>query len=75
MRYGFAGGIYEENLKTYSVTAYFSNNEITLSGMNRAISKKIDTEHENQRLKLSIPVSYLAELPENAHIDVYGVKR
>ena len=75
IKYAFAEGIYEENLKTYTVTAYFSNNEITLSGMNRAISKKIDTEHENQRLKLSIPVSYLAELPENAHIDVYGVKR
>ena len=75
IKYAFAEGIYEETGSTYTVTAYQSNNEIALLGMSRAISKKRDTEHENQRLKLSIPVSYLEELPENAHIDVYGVKR
>ena len=75
IKYTYAEGIYEETGSTYTVTEYHSNNEIALLGMNRAISKKIDTEHENQRLKLSIPVSYLTELPENAHIDVYGVKR
>ena len=74
-KYAFAEGIYEETVKTYTVTVYSSNNEIATLGMQRAISKKRNTEHENQRLKLSIPVSYLAELPENAHIDVYGVKK
>ena len=75
VRYAFAEGIYEENGNTYTVTTHYSNNEITLENMRRAISKKQDTEHENQQLKLRIPVSYLAELPENAHIDVYGVKK
>lgn len=75
IKYGFAEGLYEDNGSTYTVTTHYSNNEITLEYMRRAISKKRDTEHENQLLKLSIPVSYLAELPENAHIDVYGVKK
>lgn len=75
VKYAFAEGIYEENENTYTVTTHYSNNEITIEPMKRAISKKRDTEHENQQLKLSIPVSYLAELPENAHIDVYGVKK
>lgn len=75
VKYMLSEGIYEYNGSTYTVTAYYSNNEITLMDMKRAISKKRDTEHENQKLKLSIPVSYLAELPENAHIDVYGVKK
>lgn len=75
IKYAFAEGLYEDNGNTYTVTTYCSNNEITQEYMRRAISKKRDTEHENQLLKLSIPVSYLAELPENAHIDVYGVKK
>lgn len=75
VKYMLSEGIYEDNGSTYTVTAYYSNNEITLMDMRRAISKKRDTEHENQKLKLSIPVSYLAELPGNAHIDVYGVKK
>lgn len=75
IKYAFAEGLYEDNGNTYTVTTHYSNNEITLENMRRAISKKRDTEHENQLLKLSIPVSYLAELPENAHIDVYGVKK
>ena len=75
IKYAFAEGVYEENGDTYTVTTICSNNEISLLNMQKAISKKRDTEHENQRLKLNIPVSYLAELPENAHIDVYGVKK
>lgn len=75
IKYAFAEGIYEETVITYTVTTYPSNNEISTQVMQRAISKKRDTEHENQQLKLSIPLSYLAELPENAHIDVYGVKK
>lgn len=75
VKYAFAEGIFEDNASTYSVSAHYSNNEITTENMRRAISKKQDTEHENQQLKLRIPVSYLAELPENAHIDVYGVKK
>lgn len=75
IKYAFAEGIYEESGDTYTVTTHYSNNEITMEYMRRAISKKRDTEHENQQLKLSIPVSCLAELPENAHIDVYGVKK
>lgn len=75
VKYMLSEGIYEDNGSTYTVTAYYSNNEITLMDMRRAISKKRDTEHENQKLKLSIPVSYLAELSGNAHIDVYGVKK
>lgn len=75
VKHAFAEGIYEANGDTYTVTIHCSNNVITIEQMRRAISKKRDTEHENQQLKLSIPVSYLAELPENAHIDVYGVKK
>lgn len=75
IKYAFVEGLYEDNGNTYTVTTHYSNNEITLEYMRRAISKKRDTEHENQLLKLRIPVSYLAELPENAHIDVYGVKK
>lgn len=75
IKYAFAEGLYEDNGNTYTVTTHYSNNEITVEYMRRAISQKRDTEHENQLLKLSIPVSYLAELPENAHIDVYGVKK
>lgn len=75
VKYAFAESIYEENGETYTVTTYYSNNAITQENMRRTISKKRDTDHENQQLKLSIPVSYLAELSENAHIDVYGVKK
>lgn len=75
VRYAFSEGIYECKGTTYTVSTCYSNNEITMETMRRAISKKRDTEHENQQLKLSIPVSFLAELPENAHIDVYGVKK
>lgn len=74
-KYAFAEGIFEDNGSTYSVITHYSNNEITFEYMRRAISKKQDTDHENQQLKLRIPVAYLAELPENAHIDVYGVKK
>lgn len=74
-KYAFSEGIYEENESTYTATIYYTNHEIGMGNMQKAISKKRDTEHEHQRLKLSIPVSYLAELPENAHIDVYGVKK
>lgn len=75
VKYAFSEGIYEDKGTTYTVITSYSNNEITQESMRKAISKKRDTEHENQLLKLSIPVSYLAELPENAHIDVYGVKK
>lgn len=75
VKYAFAEGIYEDNGSTYSVSTRYTNNEITLEYTRSAISKKRDTEHENRQLKLRIPVSYLAELPENAHIDVYGVKK
>lgn len=75
VKYALAEGIYEDNGSTYSVSTHYSNNEITMENMREAISKKQDTEHKNQQLKLSIPVSFLAELSENAHIDVYGVKK
>lgn len=75
IKYAFAEGLYEDNGSTYTVSTHYSNNEILIEYMREAISKKQDTEHKNQQLKLSIPVSYLAELPENAHIDVYGVKK
>lgn len=75
VKFAFAEGIYEANGNTYTVTTCYTNNEIAMENIRRAISKKRDTEHENQQLKLSIPVSYLAELPENAHIDVYGVRK
>lgn len=75
VKYAFAEGVYEENGNTYTATIYYTNHELGMGYMQRAISRKRDTEHENQSLKLSIPVSYLEGLPENAHIDVYGVKR
>lgn len=75
VRYNFSEGIYECKGTTYSLITYYSNNEITQENMRKAISKKRDPEHENQQLKLSIPVSFLEGLTENAHIDVYGVRK
>ncbi len=75
VRYAFSEGIYECKGTTYSLITYYSNNEIIQENMRKAISKKRDPEHENQQLKLSIPVSFLEGLTENAHIDVYGVRK
>lgn len=75
VKYAFSEGIYECKETTYSLITCCSNNEISQEYMRKAISKKRDPEHENQQLKLSIPVSFLEGLAENAHIDVYGVRK
>lgn len=75
VKYAFSEGIYECKGTTYSLITCYSNNEINQESMRKAISKKRDPEHENQQLKLSIPVSFLEGLAENAHIDVYGVRK
>lgn len=75
VKYAFSEGIYECKGTTYSLITCYSNNEISQETMRKAISKKRDPEHENQQLKLSIPVSFLEGLAENAHIDVYGVRK
>lgn len=75
VKYAFSEGIYECKGTTYSLITCYSNNEINQEYMRKAISKKRDPEHENQQLKLSIPVSFLEGLAENAHIDVYGVRK
>lgn len=75
VKYAFSEGIYECKETTYSLITCYSNNEINQEYMRKAISKKRDPEHENQQLKLSIPVSFLEGLAENAHIDVYGVRK
>lgn len=75
VKHAFSEGIYECKETTYSLITCYSNNEIIQEYMRKAISKKRDPEHENQQLKLSIPVSFLEGLAENAHIDVYGVRK
>lgn len=53
---------------------WHSNNNIILVSQQIAISNYVNPDTKFDKLTLNIPASFLAELPEDAHIDVYGVR-
>ena len=52
----------------------YTNNEIVQSALYGAISKYVDANTQFGNLQLTIPASFLASVPDDAKITVYGVR-